>query len=179
MTTKTLLTMYAGDCSVIRPVALPTLRRYAERHGFEVKIAEPVEALPAAWGKVAALRSALESSEFALWVDGDAILTPAADDLSSWLSANAFQCFSQDRRLPFALNSWLWGLRACDESRRFLEELATEGILVATQVGTAAVPAAPVGPPPSKKVFSIEFYKSAVATPEKLNAAFTFIVKPA
>lgn len=120
---KALLTMYAGDCSVIRPVALPTLERYAERYGYEVKIAEPVGGLPAAWGKVAALRTALESSEFALWIDGDALLTPAADDLSDWLSANAFQCFSQDRRLPFALNSWLWGIRACDESRRFLEEL--------------------------------------------------------
>jgi len=71
MTSVCVLTMYHGPHAVLRPVTLLPLRSYAERHGYDLRVVDPVDGLPASWGKVAALREALDTYPVVAWLDAD------------------------------------------------------------------------------------------------------------
>lgn len=118
---KALITLYAGDAGPLRSVALPTVERYADAHGYEVLEATPPQQIPPHWAKVAALREALGSHDFAVWIDGDAAFLNRAPDLADCLQPGAFQGFAHHPLLPFRVNSWLWISRSCSQAEGFLE----------------------------------------------------------
>lgn len=117
---KVLLSMYDGPCDVLRPIALPSLEAYAERHSYDLVLVDAVEGLPSAWGKVAALRDALSTYDFAAWIDGDAVLLTEAPDCSN-LPVGAFQAFVPDRRLILDINTWFWAIRSTEIAKEFLD----------------------------------------------------------
>jgi hypothetical protein len=119
-TSKVIVTMYAGDAEALRPTALPTVERYAAAHGYDVVEADPPAGLPPHWGKVTALREAVQHFDLAVWIDGDAGFLDGAPDLADALPPHAFQGFAHHPHLPFDLNSWLWVLRAGPQAEAFL-----------------------------------------------------------
>lgn len=118
---KALVTMYEGPCRVLRDVTLPALRRYAERHGYEIVEAAPVAGLPAAWSKIPALLAALERFDFAVWVDADALVLDDSEDLVDRVPPAAFQAIAVDPR--FGWCTCLWVLRADPRARAFLRSV--------------------------------------------------------
>jgi len=122
-TSKTIITSYAGDAAPLRSVALPTVERYAADHGYDLVEAVKPEGLAPHWGKVVALRDAVRTSDFAVWIDGDAAFLDGAPDLADCLPGDTFQGFAHHPLLPFKLNSWLWVLRSGERSEDFLSEV--------------------------------------------------------
>lgn len=120
---KTIITSYVGDAEPMRSVALPTVERYAAAHGYQVVEATKPEGLAPHWGKVPALRDALRSCDFAVWIDGDAAFLDDAPDLAGHLPADTFQGFAHHPLLPFELNNWLWVLRSGQLADDFLAEV--------------------------------------------------------
>jgi hypothetical protein len=122
--TKVILSMYAGECAPLEPICLPSLEAYGSRHDYAVELVEPTPGLPASWGKVAGLREALSRYDFALWVDGDAVLLADAADLASIIRRDAFQLLAEGVHLPtYWVNAHLWGLRAEWRSEWMLAEV--------------------------------------------------------
>lgn len=120
--TKALVSMYSGDAELVREVTWPPMRRYAERHGYQLVEAEPVTeaGLTVTWSKVPALLGALNDGDYALWLDADVLVTEGAWDVTEELPAGCFQALAYDARVGPCSSIWL--VRA-DGGRAFLERL--------------------------------------------------------
>jgi hypothetical protein len=78
-------------------ITMPTFKRYAARHGYELLVHKLHDGQPSgSWSKAILLRQLIETYEIALWVDCDAAISPTAHDASVYLAdTHAFQA------LPF------------------------------------------------------------------------------
>ncbi len=104
------LTMYHGPHAVLRPVTLLPLRSYAERHGYDLRVVDPVDGLPASWGKVAALREALDTYPVVAWLDADTLIIDESHPIDQELPPGATQALASDSRYPGGCTA-LWALR--------------------------------------------------------------------
>ena len=78
-------------------ITMPTFRAYADRHGYDLVVADMTESPPSGtWSKAVRLRELIDSYEVVLWVDCDAAISPEAPDAARHvLDTHAFQA------LPF------------------------------------------------------------------------------
>lgn len=122
----------------LHELALPTFRRWADRHGWEViahdlardGVAADHGAQRAKWAKVGLLREALRDHPLALWVDADVLLMRDDEDVSIHLHPQSFQALAleqvpaEHRLNP---NTGVWLLRSCAESDAFLDAVEQAG----------------------------------------------------
>lgn len=125
-TRKALVTLAAGDHAELLNVSLPTFRRYAERHGYELVVGTGEEALgrPVPWAKVPLLRRTLAEFDLALWIDADAVIVDGDADVADELAPTAFQALVEHRTPQGACpNTGVWLLRSCATSDAFLDAM--------------------------------------------------------
>lgn len=133
---KALLTFGTGDAAKTLAIALPTFVDYADRHGYDLITDIPdFSGRPPSWGKVAQLRRALGSYDFALWIDADAIIVDGSVDIEAVMPPSSYQAFvvmpighSGEGGLSPCLG--VWALRACDQAKRFLAEVWDQDDLI-------------------------------------------------
>jgi hypothetical protein len=123
---------------VLRDFALPTFRRWARTHGWDVTahdltsdgVAADDGAQRAKWAKIGLLRDALRTYPLALWIDADVLVMRAEDDVSVHLHPDDFQALaleqvpSEHRVNP---NTGVWLLRSCAASMAFLDAVERAG----------------------------------------------------
>jgi hypothetical protein len=119
---KALATFGTGAASDLLALTLPTFREYADRHGYDVVLGEPAaSARPASWGKIPLLRQLLQTYEFVLWVDADALILDSSVDLETAIPADAFQALAvPDCGVGVYPNCGVWALRSGDRAQAFL-----------------------------------------------------------
>jgi hypothetical protein len=79
---KALCSIGAGPHAQLLEISRPTFAAFAERHGYElITSAENTTDRPPAWGKVPMLREALASYDRVLWIDADAVIVDASQDI--------------------------------------------------------------------------------------------------
>lgn len=122
--TKALVTLGAGDHAQLLELTLPSMCRFAERHGYDVLVGTGAESRgrPPAWAKVPLLQRALARFDYALWLDADALVVRDDVDVVDELPPSAFQALAEHQtgqgRCP---NTGVWLLRAGPDSKAFLE----------------------------------------------------------
>ena len=123
---------------VLHELALPSLRRYAERWDWAVHATDLASdgacadpgAQQAKWAKLGLLRRALRSSPQVLWLDADVLLTRDDEDVAMHLHPRAFQALAlehvphEHRVNP---NTGVWLLRSCPQAFAFLEAVERAG----------------------------------------------------
>jgi hypothetical protein len=111
---KVLATIGVGMMAPVLDATLPTFRKFASTHGYDLIIGDGHAAgRPPAWGKVSLCRRLLDSYEQVLWIDADAIILQTDRDIASEMPGDAFQAmvshstgWSQE-----APNAGVWLLR--------------------------------------------------------------------
>jgi hypothetical protein len=106
----------------------PALERYADRHGYEVRVVESrlAPTRPVAWGKVALLHSLVASHRLVCWVDADAIVLDGAPDISNEVDGSGMRILHlvehrvDGERRP---NTGVMVLRGGRLASRFLERV--------------------------------------------------------
>lgn len=78
---RALVTLATGSHLELLEIALPSLHEFADRHGYDVIVADVDSRRPPSWRKVPALREALAEYEEALWLDADIVIVDPSDDL--------------------------------------------------------------------------------------------------
>jgi hypothetical protein len=79
---KALVSYAVGPHVEMLEIALPTFREFADRHGYDLLIPEPMDSpRPPSWHKIPALIAALQDHAEALFLDADTVLVDPTDDL--------------------------------------------------------------------------------------------------
>jgi hypothetical protein len=79
---KALCSIGAGPHAALLELSRPTFAAFAQRHGYElITSSEADPGRPPAWAKVPMLREALGSYDRVLWIDADAVIVDASDDI--------------------------------------------------------------------------------------------------
>lgn len=80
---RALVTYATGEHEEFLEIALPSFHEFADRHDYDVVVAEPGPSTrPPSWLKVPALKAALEDGyEEAVWVDADIVIVDPTVDL--------------------------------------------------------------------------------------------------
>jgi hypothetical protein len=99
VSTKALVTLYAGPAQQARPVTWPAMERYADRYGYTISEAtNRYPEAPITWAKVAALLDALSTHDVALWLDADCYVHDHAPDVLAELPGPCWQALAYDNR---------------------------------------------------------------------------------
>lgn len=108
---RCLVTFGVGPHADLLQIALPSFERFADRHGYELIVAEPVGiARPPSWWKVSVLQDALDTYDEALWVDADVVIVDDSDDLD--VPSDAWQALVEHRTADGDVpNLGVWYLR--------------------------------------------------------------------
>lgn len=124
--------------AVLRELALPTFRRWADRWGWTVDavdlpsdgVAADAGAQRAKWAKIGLLRAALERAPLAMWVDADVLILRDDEDVTGHLHPAAFQALAlehvpaEHRVNP---NTGVWLMRSCPQAFAFLDAVEAAG----------------------------------------------------
>lgn len=80
---KALVTLaYGGFYEELLEVALPSFQTFADLHGYDLLIPEPIDcSRPPSWWKVPALLSALDEYDEALFLDADTVIVDPSEDV--------------------------------------------------------------------------------------------------
>ena len=117
----------------MRPVldeSLHTFRRFGERHGYDVIVGgdEVIEDRAPAWGKIVLLRRLLESYDYVLWIDADAIILDDSVDPVTLLAEGDYQALVRYRwNEEEGACTGVWLLRNVERSAAFLEAVWNNG----------------------------------------------------
>jgi hypothetical protein len=108
---RCLVTFGVGEHAELLGIARPGFQRFADRHGYELHVAQPKPLeLPPSWWKIPILRAALESFDEVLWVDADVVIIDDYEDLP--VRSGAWQALVEhhtaDGHVP---NLGVWYLR--------------------------------------------------------------------
>lgn len=79
---RTIVTLAIGAHVELLNIAMPTFERFADRHGYDIVVAELDSPRPASWHKIPALLAALDDYEEALWIDADVVIVDDTEDLN-------------------------------------------------------------------------------------------------
>jgi len=132
---KALATFATGPASELLTLALPTFQEYADRHGYELVVAEcAADGRPPSWGKIPLLQRLLLAHEFVLWIDADALILDSSVDLETVVPRNAFQAFAvpvcSGADGTISPNCGVWALRGGDRAQDFLTEVWAQADLI-------------------------------------------------
>ena len=130
---KALATFGYDAAEPLLRLALPTFRRYAENHGYDVIVGSRRCERPASWGKIPLLREILARYDFALWVDADALILDASTDLAAVIPAGAYQAFAVVNCGPGNGASpclGVWALHAVPRALELLDAIWTQDDLI-------------------------------------------------
>ena len=118
---RALVTFGVGPHAELLEIALPSFERFADRHGYELLVAEPAEIQrPPSWWKVSVLADALDAYDEALWLDADTVIVDDHDDVP--IPAESWQALVEHRTSDGDVpNLGVWYLR--QPMRAVLDEL--------------------------------------------------------
>jgi hypothetical protein len=127
---KALATIGTGAMRPVLDESLHTFRRFGERHGYDVVVGgeEAVEDRAPAWSKVVLLRRLLESYDYVLWIDADAIILDDSVDPASLLEEGHYQalvkyCWNEEE----CACTGVWLLRNVEKAVSFLDAVWNSG----------------------------------------------------
>ena len=90
-TNRVLATIGSGPAKPVLDEALPRMRAFAERHGYDLAIGQGVShGRPPAWAKIPFMQRLQTRYDLVLWIDADALFVDVSDDqvsTSSWEEA--------------------------------------------------------------------------------------------
>jgi hypothetical protein len=118
---KALVTIGSGPLAPVLDASLPRLRRFAERHGYDLVIGTGDSAdRPPYWAKVLLLQRLLPTYSRLLWVDADVLILK--DDLDvPPLPAGTFQALVEhSREHGLVVNTGVWLLQRTRDAEDFL-----------------------------------------------------------
>lgn len=124
---KAFATFGTGHAAELLALSLQTFADYADRHGYELVVGDGDAAgRPPAWGKIPLLAQLLQSYEFVLWVDSDAVIVDPSVDIETVIPTDAFQALV----FPAGPCTGVWALRADPRSKSFLTDVWAQNDLV-------------------------------------------------
>jgi hypothetical protein len=84
---RALFSLGVGPHAELLRITGPTFVEFADRHGYELYLfdANPVPDRPTSWGKVRLFQDLLGSYDEVLWIDADAVIVDATDDITDAL----------------------------------------------------------------------------------------------
>ena len=115
--------MGAGDFADVLHLSEPGMRELANRHGYVLRVVEPVAGLTAQWSKIPRLREALDAHERVLWLDADVLVHDAGDDPLAVFDDDPRQWLALAYDGRIGINTGVWGMRAGPSARRLLDEM--------------------------------------------------------
>lgn len=130
MADKALATIGTGAMRPVLDQSLHTFRRFGERHGYDVVVGgeEMIEDRAPAWSKVVLLRRLIESYEYVLWIDADAIILDDSDDPTSLLAEDDYQALVRYRyEEEECACTGVWLLRNVEKAIAFLDAVWDSG----------------------------------------------------
>ena len=130
MVRKALATIGTGAMRPVLDQSLHTFRRFGERHGYDVVVGgeEAIEDRAPAWNKVLLLRSLLESYDYVLWIDADAIILDDSIDPVSLLGDGHYQALVRYRwNEEECACTGVWLLRNVEKAIAFLDAVWNGG----------------------------------------------------
>jgi hypothetical protein len=88
---RALVTFATGEHERLLEVALPTMRRYADRHGYDL-LADPPPPIrrPPSWLKIPLLQKALRSYDEVLWLDADLVVVDDRVDVADEIDVDSY-----------------------------------------------------------------------------------------
>jgi hypothetical protein len=93
---RALVTFAVGDHERLLDLALPGFVEYAERQGYDLLTDPPTMLMrPPSWGKLPAVRDALDQYDEVLWIDADVVILDPTDDISADVPADAWQAITR------------------------------------------------------------------------------------
>jgi galactosyl transferase GMA12/MNN10 family len=130
---KALATFGYDAAEPLLRLALPTFRRYADSHGYDVIVGSRRCERPASWGKIPLLRELLTRYDFALWIDADALILDGSTDVAAVIPAHAYQAFAVVNCEPGNGESpclGVWALRAVPRALELLDAIWRQDDLI-------------------------------------------------
>ena len=130
MVRKAVATIGTGAMRPVLDQSLHTFRRFGERHGYDVIVGgeEAIEDRAPAWNKVLLLRSLLESYDYVLWIDADAIILDDSIDPVSLLGDGHYQALVRYRwNEEECACTGVWLLRNVEKAVAFLDAVWNGG----------------------------------------------------
>jgi hypothetical protein len=127
---KALATIGTGAMRPVLDESLHTFRRFGERHGYDVIVGgeEAIEDRAPAWSKVVLLRRLLESYDYVLWIDADAIILDDSVDPASLLEEGHYQALVKYRwNEEECACTGVWLLRNVEKAVSFLDAVWNSG----------------------------------------------------
>lgn len=124
MVRKALATIGTGAMQPVLNESLHTFRRFGERHGYDVVVGgeEAIADRAPAWCKVLLLQRLLDSYDYVLWVDADAIILDDSVDPSSLLGKGQYQALVRYRwNDEESACTGVWLLRRVEKAAAFLD----------------------------------------------------------
>lgn len=125
---KALVSYAIGPHVDLLDIALPSFHEFADRHGYDVVIPEPLDCdRPPSWHKVPVLLAALDEYDEVLFLDADTVIIDRSEDLD--VPADAWQALARhvttDGEVP---NCGVWFARK--PMRPYLQQIwSLEGYL--------------------------------------------------
>lgn len=111
---KCIVTYAAGEHCKLLEIALPTFKRFADKHGYDFLVGDKQCDRPPAWNKIPLLATALKAYESVLWFDADLVIVDDSEDIPAVppeYSHAMVRHFESGSEVP---NSGMWFLRpAC------------------------------------------------------------------
>lgn len=107
---RALVTLAVGPHVELLEIARPSFDAFADRHSYEVVVADVASDRPASWRKVPALLAALDEFEEALWVDADVVIVDPSEDVP--VGADSWQAVVEHQTADGAVpNLGVWYVR--------------------------------------------------------------------
>ena len=124
---KILATMGLGSHAAFLDVTLPSFERFAELHGYEVRIPEgdpAPERRHKHWAKIAFMNELLPQCDLLFWIDSDAAIVDPSVDIADALPRSKFLGLVEHHYLGQSVpNTGVMIVRGDRRGRRFFEEV--------------------------------------------------------
>lgn len=78
---RAIITYAAGEHERLLELSLPTFRRFADKHGYDLIVGEKMTDRPPAWNKIPLLATHSPKYEQVVWFDADLFIVDDSDDL--------------------------------------------------------------------------------------------------
>jgi hypothetical protein len=113
---RCIATFGAEDHADLLALSLPTFKRYAELHGYDLQIVPCTSyGRPPPWGKIPALQKLLITYSDVLWLDADVVVISPEEDVASLVPSTSIQALTVhvNRNRSLVPNTGVWLLRPC------------------------------------------------------------------
>lgn len=130
---RVIATLGCGPQERLLRISTRSMRRYADRHGYELRICRSVldPARPAPWSKVVLLRELAAEHDLVVWLDADLVVVDTSVDIATELDPGRFLYMVEHAtaagRMP---NSGVMLLRGGSETIAFLDAVYAQEDLV-------------------------------------------------